>query len=270
MLAFFVRRTGSGDVAADLTAETFARALAGRERFDPSFGDAGAWLFGIARNLLATSLRRGRVDDSMRRRLGIERLVLDDEAVARIDALDGDPAVAALLELPADQRAAVAGRIVDEQSYPELASRLRCSESVARQRVSRGLRTLRTRLERTDEPAARSGTRSVRRRRETGRAGDGPSGEAASPPARAPVAAARHSAVGGARRPAGRRGSRRRRDGTVGPWRSGHRRTRLAACARARHQRIHARERARPQTQTGVRPGASGPTKPSRLQRARV
>ncbi|MEA2927796.1 MAG: hypothetical protein QOG38_224 [Hyphomicrobiales bacterium] len=37
----------------------------------------------------------------MRRRLGIEPLALDDDAVARIDALDGDPAVAALGELPA-------------------------------------------------------------------------------------------------------------------------------------------------------------------------
>jgi RNA polymerase sigma-70 factor (ECF subfamily) len=147
VLAFFLRRTGGGELAADLTAETFARALEGRERFDASIGDAGAWLFGIARNLLATSRQRGRVDDSVRRRLGIEPLTLDDDAVARIDALNGDPAVAALDDLPSDQRAAVVGRVVDEQSYAELASRLRCSESVVRKRVSRGLRTLRDGLE---------------------------------------------------------------------------------------------------------------------------
>jgi RNA polymerase sigma factor (sigma-70 family) len=147
VLAFFLRRTGGGDLAADLTAETFARALAGRRRFDPSIGDAGAWLFGIARNLMATSLKRGRVDDSMRRRLGIEPLTLDDEAIARINELDGSPAAAALDELPVDQRTAVVGRVLEEQSYPELAGRLRCSESVVRQRVSRGLRALRNRLE---------------------------------------------------------------------------------------------------------------------------
>jgi DNA-directed RNA polymerase specialized sigma24 family protein len=105
------------------------------------------WLFGIARHLLATSLQRGRVDDSMRRRLGMEPLALDDHALARIDELGGYPAVAALDELSTDQRAAVVGRVVDERSYPELASRLQCSESVVRQRVSRGLRTLRTRLD---------------------------------------------------------------------------------------------------------------------------
>ena len=147
VLAYFLRSTTGGDLAADLTAETFARALEGRHRFDPSIGDAAAWLFGIAHNLLATSLRRGRVDDSMRRQLGFEPLVLDDEAITRIHELDGDPAVAALEQLPVDQRTAVVGRVVNEQSYPALASALRCSESVVRQRVSRGLRTLRNRLE---------------------------------------------------------------------------------------------------------------------------
>jgi RNA polymerase sigma-70 factor (ECF subfamily) len=147
VLGFFVRRTGRGELAADLTAETFARALEGRQRFDASMGDAGAWLFGIARNVLSASLHRGRVDDSVRRRLGMEPIVLDDDALARIDALDGAPAVVALDDLPPQQRAAVVGRVVDGQSYAGLAIDLRCSESVVRQRVSRGLRALRDRLE---------------------------------------------------------------------------------------------------------------------------
>lgn len=147
VLGFFLRRSGSADLAADLSAETFVRALAGRRRFDPALGDAGAWLFGIARNVMATSRQAGRVDDSMRRELGIAPLVLDDQALARIDELEDSPTVGALDELPADQRAAVVGRVVDEHSYPDLAIRLQCSESVVRQRVSRGLRTLRERLE---------------------------------------------------------------------------------------------------------------------------
>jgi RNA polymerase sigma factor (sigma-70 family) len=134
-------------VAADLTAETFAAALRSRATHDPARGDARGWLFGIARNVLASSLRRGQVEDDARRRLGMERLVLDDAALARIEELHGAPALAALDELPPDQRVAVAGRVVEERSYEELAALLRCSESVVRQRVSRGLRTLRTRLE---------------------------------------------------------------------------------------------------------------------------
>jgi RNA polymerase sigma factor (sigma-70 family) len=147
MLAFFLRRVRRADLAADLTAETFAAALGSRHTHDPSRGEARGWLFGIARNVLATSLRRGQVEDDARRRLGMERLVLDDAALARVEELAGSPVLAALDDLPPDQRAAVAGRVVQERSYEELAAALQCSESVVRQRVSRGLRTLRSRLQ---------------------------------------------------------------------------------------------------------------------------
>jgi len=43
----------------------------------------------------------------------------------------------------------VQGRVLEERDYHELARTLDCSESVVRQRVSRGLRSLRERLERT-------------------------------------------------------------------------------------------------------------------------
>src|SRR6185437_12754654 len=52
-----------------------------------------------------------------------------------------------MAELPDDQRRAVQGRVIEERDYPELARNLACSESVVRQRVSRGLRSLRERLE---------------------------------------------------------------------------------------------------------------------------
>jgi RNA polymerase sigma factor (sigma-70 family) len=83
----------------------------------------------------------------VRRRLGMEPLHLDDDALARIDELTGDEALAALDELPDDQREAVRAHVLDERGYDELAAELRCSQSVVRQRVSRGLRALRSRLE---------------------------------------------------------------------------------------------------------------------------
>jgi DNA-directed RNA polymerase specialized sigma24 family protein len=61
MLRFFLSRVGDAEVAADLTAETFAAALAGAHRHRPDKGPAIAWLYGIARNLLAMSARRGLV-----------------------------------------------------------------------------------------------------------------------------------------------------------------------------------------------------------------
>jgi RNA polymerase sigma factor (sigma-70 family) len=147
MLAFFLRRTGNAELAADLTAETFAAALAGRASFDPGRGSAAGWLFGIARHLLARSVERGRVEDKARRRLGMERIVLPDDALERVLELVDQPALRALDGLRADQRAAVGGRVLGERDYGALARELRCSESVVRQRVSRGLRALRERLE---------------------------------------------------------------------------------------------------------------------------
>ena len=147
VLVFFLRRAGGADLAADLCAETFARALEGRASFDPSRGPARAWLFGIARHVLAESLEKGRVLDEARRRLQLEPLVLDDTDLARLAALADEPAVRALEELPPEQRQAVAGRVIEDRDYAELAVSLRCSQSLVRQRVSRGLRALRNRLE---------------------------------------------------------------------------------------------------------------------------
>jgi DNA-directed RNA polymerase specialized sigma24 family protein len=76
LLGYFVRRTRDAELAADLTAETFAAALDGLRRFDARRGPAVAWLYGIARHRLATALRRGAVEDRARRRLGMAPLVL--------------------------------------------------------------------------------------------------------------------------------------------------------------------------------------------------
>jgi RNA polymerase sigma factor (sigma-70 family) len=149
--AFFVRAVGRGDLAIDLTAETFAAALGAVGRFDANLGTGSAWLFGIARHLLARSRERGRVEDQARRRLGMPPLSVDDELIERVMATAGDGLALELLAgLPDDQRHAVRARVVDELEYAAIAQQLRCSESVVRKRVSRGLATLRARLSEGD------------------------------------------------------------------------------------------------------------------------
>jgi RNA polymerase sigma factor (sigma-70 family) len=143
---FFVRAVGSGEVAADLTAEAFAEALSSAGRFDPARGEAAGWLFGIARHLLARCRERGRVENQARVRLGMPALALDDELIARIEAAGEDRALSLLAALPEDQRSALQARVLDEREYDEIAAELQCSESVVRKRVSRGLAALRTRL----------------------------------------------------------------------------------------------------------------------------
>ncbi len=149
VLRWLLAHTHDRELAADLSAEVFAAALIASRRYRPERGAAGAWLLGIARNKLRESARRRRVEDSARRRLGLEPVPLLDadlERVEQLASLDGE-LLALLEQLPAEQRAALEGRVLDERSYPELAERMACSEMVVRQRVSRGLKTLRSQAE---------------------------------------------------------------------------------------------------------------------------
>ena len=147
VLSFFARRTRDAELAADLTAETFAAALSARSRYHRHAGAPDSWLFGIAYHKLADAQRRGYADDRARRRLGIERIDLTDDDIARIDRLGESHAVTELvLELPVEQREAITARVIDEREYDEIAASLDTSEAVVRKRVSRGLAALRRRM----------------------------------------------------------------------------------------------------------------------------
>ena len=150
VLAFFLRRTRDPELTADLTAEVFASALIAAPRFRPGEKPARAWLFGIAAHKLADSRRRGRVEDHARQRLALEPLVIDDADLERVEELAGRDTAeleSAMAAMPGEQRQAVIARVVDERSYAEIAAQMRCSELLVRQRVSRGLRRLRARIE---------------------------------------------------------------------------------------------------------------------------
>ncbi len=148
VLRFFARWCRSSEAAADLMAETFAAAFESLPRFVPELGEPRAWLFGIAQNLLLRSIKRGRVENEARQRLGMEVLVLEDEALDRVEALASrrDVALAELDGLSEVVRVAVFGRVIEEREYWELAAALECSPSVVRQRVKRGLDQIRDRL----------------------------------------------------------------------------------------------------------------------------
>jgi RNA polymerase sigma-70 factor (ECF subfamily) len=145
---YFLRRTRVPEVAADLTAEVFAAALASAARYRPEGASAAVWLFAIARHTLASSLRRGQVEARARHRLGVARIELEDASLERLTVADGERWVAELLAgLPPDQREAIRARVLDEREYGDIARELKTSELVVRKRVSRGLATLRERVE---------------------------------------------------------------------------------------------------------------------------
>jgi RNA polymerase sigma-70 factor (ECF subfamily) len=142
-------RARAGDYAADLTAETFARAWVLRRRYrEHSSGSALPWLLGIAGKVLLESLRTRRIEDRARRRLGLpEGSGVDPQLEAVDERLSLPEAVGRLIEgLPEQERELLRLRAVDGRPYREIAARLGCTPQAARGRVSRLLRQLQTTL----------------------------------------------------------------------------------------------------------------------------
>jgi RNA polymerase sigma-70 factor (ECF subfamily) len=152
MYRFHLARSRDADAAHDLTAETFAQAWLGRTRFeDVAGGSAGPWLFGIARNVVSASVRRGRLERSASTRLGILERLDREPAAAEPEGTWLDGLDEALAELPETQLDALRLRFVDDLPYDELAAALGTTSQAARVRVHRGLQTLRIRLDSSKE-----------------------------------------------------------------------------------------------------------------------
>jgi RNA polymerase sigma factor (sigma-70 family) len=147
ILRYFLHRTFDPEIAADLTAETFAEAFASRRRFDDRRSGAVPWLYTIAHRQFTRFLRRGRVEDRARRRIGVPRRSLSESQYERIEELidfeDVGRAVArAFSLLSAEQREALTLRVIEDRPYEDVARILSCSQDAARARVSRGLHRL--------------------------------------------------------------------------------------------------------------------------------
>jgi len=142
VLAFFRRRVPGPEEAFDLAAETFAGALASLPRFQPGPEPPQAWLFAIARHKLSEARRSSRIQDEARRALAMQPIQLDDEAIEILETMARAPAIELLDTLAPEQREAVNAHHLEERGYAEIAAELRCSESVIRKRVSRGLAVL--------------------------------------------------------------------------------------------------------------------------------
>jgi RNA polymerase sigma factor (sigma-70 family) len=156
---FVARRVGDRQRAADLTAEIFLAAIDSSARFERDRGTPKAWLYGIARVLVADDRRR-----RGRERIGEERLrgsaLLDEDDAARMDArIDAAAQSRRLYEamdrLPEAERAVLELVALDELTVAEAAAAARVPPVTARVRLHRARRRLREELEAAAEPTAR-------------------------------------------------------------------------------------------------------------------
>lgn len=131
-----VRRVGVTD-AADLAADVFVRALAVRDRYDPSRVDCRPWLFGIAANLAGDRLRR------LRRREGKVSApeTVDDMAGDADDRIEAE-SLANLINpvldgLSEEDRKTFLLFALDELTYSEIADLQEIPPGTVGSRISR-------------------------------------------------------------------------------------------------------------------------------------
>jgi RNA polymerase sigma-70 factor (ECF subfamily) len=135
----------------DMVQQTLLQAYAHLPRFRGTSGaELAAWLRRILANVLADAAR---AYWGPQRNLHLERsLALSSAWLAELAGVADQTAerweclVAALHELPADQRQAIEGHHLEQQSVAELARAMGRTEAAVAGLLRRGLKTLRTQL----------------------------------------------------------------------------------------------------------------------------
>ncbi|MEU5387383.1 RNA polymerase sigma factor [Kitasatospora cineracea] len=146
VLGFVTRRTDSVHLAADLTADVFLTALEQADGYDARRGTPAAWLYGIARNVLAAHFR-----GSARERHAVSRIaghrMLDEQDAAVIEArIDADRAARQLAgrhaALSEPLRAVLDLVALDGLTVREAAQALGIGAATARMRLHRARKAL--------------------------------------------------------------------------------------------------------------------------------
>ena len=136
--AFIRRRVRHREVAEDLTADVFHKALAHLPKFDWRGIPFSAWLLRIASNVIVDEWKRSR------------REVVEDPPEQSAGEIDGEELenrvrLFRLVEqLPSDQAHVIAMRFAEQKSIREIAQEIGRSEGAVKQLQFRGLKMLRT------------------------------------------------------------------------------------------------------------------------------
>jgi RNA polymerase sigma-70 factor (ECF subfamily) len=143
---FVARRVSDPHLAADLTADVFLEAIESAAGYRSDLGPPRAWLFGVARNVLAMHVRRGIREARAVGRIQGRRLLDPDSVqriVERIDAeRDARELLVALDDLEDGLRAVVELVAVDGLTPAEAAAALGLTPVAVRVRLHRARRRL--------------------------------------------------------------------------------------------------------------------------------
>jgi RNA polymerase sigma-70 factor, ECF subfamily len=136
-------RTGSHQLAEDLTSETFLRALRRLGTFTWQGRDIGAWFITIARNLVIDHFRSGsfRLEVSTAELLDLDPAVegIEDGVLGRLEAATVSRA---LRQLKPEQQECLVLRFLNDLSLAETARVMGRSENAVKQLQLRALRSL--------------------------------------------------------------------------------------------------------------------------------
>ncbi len=159
VLGFVTRRVADPHLAADLTADVFMAAMGSAGNYRPHRGAPVAWLFGIARNVLAGHARGLARENGVLARLSGRRLLDEEDVAALEERIDAERAFRALAErhaaLSEPLRAALDLVVVDELSPAEAARALGITQATVRVRLHRARRALRSAVPAPDVPEHR-------------------------------------------------------------------------------------------------------------------
>jgi RNA polymerase sigma-70 factor, ECF subfamily len=141
LMGYFARRCREPHTVADLTSETFVRAMDGFARFDPRRGSDRAWLFGIAAHVFARHCEQSAGNRDAVARLGGRRTLDEDEIEELAGRIDAEREGAALMQryarLPSVERAAIELVDLEGLTPKEAALALSVSRVAFRKRLSR-------------------------------------------------------------------------------------------------------------------------------------
>ncbi|GEO37459.1 RNA polymerase sigma-70 factor (ECF subfamily) [Skermanella aerolata] len=149
---YAIALTRNTDEAEDLVQECLSRAIAGADTFRPD-ADLRVWLFRILHNVHVSGLRRRKLETAVK--ADADATAMQATEPAQHQHMEVREVMAALSQLPEDQRRAVTLIATEELKYDEAAKRLGVPIGTFMSRLGRGRAALRSMLNQARRPRLR-------------------------------------------------------------------------------------------------------------------